>query len=226
MPELKSAWKRVWMIHQELSRLEEEEREARRRFTPDDEELRDLEIAISSRRQEASRRGKAILAELEQYPDRHYGIERYLSEFHNAGTFDQSVFIMTKYPDGSTPEDRALTNVIRSVQAAVAGCGMIPRLASDRSFHDRLWTNVQIYMLGCRHGIAIVESKYRAELNPNIAMEWGWMTGMGRSVLYLRERTFSHARADWDGLLHDTFDWDNPDPGVSDAVGRFLRKVP
>jgi hypothetical protein len=100
----------------------------------------------------------------------------------------------------------------------------VPRLASDRSYHDRLWTNVQIYMLGCRRGIAIMESRYRQELNPNIAMEWGWMVGMGRSVLYLRENTFQHARADWDGLLHDSFDWDDPTPGVTQAVNRFLNK--
>ncbi len=226
MPELTNVWKQIWMVHQDLSRLEAEEQDARRRFTPDDEMLRDIEMDISSRRREASARGKTVLANLERYPDRHYGIERYLSEFHTLGTFDQSVFIMTKYPDGESDLDRGLASVVSSVKTAIASCGMVPRLASDRRYHERLWTNVQIYMLGCRRGIAIMEDRYRPELNPNVAMEWGWMTGMGRSVLYLRERAFDHARADWDGLLHDVFDWDDPGPRVSDAVTRFLRTAP
>lgn len=222
MPELKNAWEKVWKVHQDLSDLEAEEREARRRYPPDDPTLEDLEREISSRRRAVSSRGKAILEELERYPDRHYGIERYLSEFHVAGVFKQSVFIMTKYPDGAEEMDQALLKVIDSVKAAITRCGMLPRLASDRRYHDRLWTNVQIYMLGCSRGIAIMEGKYRAELNPNVAMEWGWMTALGRNVLYLREKTFGHARADWDGLYHDTFDWDDPEPGISAAVSRFL----
>lgn len=223
MPELKSAWEGMWKVHLDLSDFEAQEREARRRYAPGDPTLEDIERELSSKRRAASVQGKGILEQLERYPDRHYGIEKYLSAFHVDGVFDRSVFIMTKYPDGAEEMDRALVKVIDSVKAAVSGCGMTPRLASERRYHDRLWTNVQIYMLGCSRGIAIMEGKYRAELNPNVAMEWGWMTALGRNVLYLREETFAHARADWDGLLHDTFDWENPEPGVAAAVTRFLK---
>ena len=46
---------------------------------------------------------------------------------------------------------------------------------------------------------AMVEDKYAPELNPNVAMEWGWMRGLGRRVLYLVEQTFTKKRADWSG---------------------------
>ena len=70
--------------------------------------------------------------------------------------------------------------------------------------------------------IAIVEDKYIPELNPNVAIEWGWMTGMGREVLYLREQGFGHERADWTGLINYTFDWKDPRQGIESAVNKFL----
>ena len=75
-------------------------------------------------------------------------------------------------------------------------------------------------------GIAIVEDKYIPELNPNVAIEWGWMTGMGREVLYLREEGFDHERADWSGLINYTFEWKDPKKGIESAVTKFLPKRP
>ena len=71
-------------------------------------------------------------------------------------------------------------------------------------------------------GIAIVEDKYVPELNPNVAMEWGWMRALKRSVLFLREESFDHARADWDGLIDYRFKWDDPKPGIDVALDKFL----
>jgi hypothetical protein len=59
-----------------------------------------------------------------------------------------------------------------------------------------------------------------------VAIEWGWMTGMGRDVLYLREQGFEHERADWTGLTHYPFEWANPKPGIELAVNKFLPQRP
>ena len=77
-------------------------------------------------------------------------------------------------------------------------------------------------LFGCRRGIAIVESKYRQELNPNVTMEWGWMRGMGKDVLYLVEGTFDLARADISGLLQDRFLWEAPEADISKAINQWL----
>jgi hypothetical protein len=85
-----------------------------------------------------------------------------------------------------------------------------------------LWDNVELHLLGCSRGVAIVEDKYTKELNPNVAMEWGWMVGMGRRVLYLVEKSFKHARADWGGLIKEEFDWEKPADDIKQAVHKFL----
>jgi len=81
---------------------------------------------------------------------------------------------------------------------------------------------MELYLLGCARGVAIVEGKYLPELNPNVALEWGWMTGMGREVLFLRESSFKHDRADWGGLLSSSFEWDNCEPAISTAIRGVL----
>jgi hypothetical protein len=163
-----------------------------------------------------------VLNRLCRFPpqhSRHFGI---LDEFHQKGSFDNSVFIMTKFPDGAAAESAQLTQVIDCVKAAVTASGYTWRLAQEPAFHRWLFDNVELFLLGCARGIAIVEDKYLPELNPNVALEWGWMVGMGRKVLFLREQSFTHARADWSGLINATFDWASPATGVSAAVQGFL----
>src|SRR4029453_13123531 len=135
---------------------------------------------------------------------------------------------MTKFPDPkhNNPNDAALEAVVKAVRDAVQGCGYSARVASDVRYHPILWDNVELYLLGCSRGIAIVEDKYLPELNPNVAMEWGWMRGMGRDVLYLVEKNFQRKRADWGGLIEARFDWANPDADIQKAISGWLAPAP
>ncbi len=163
-----------------------------------------------------------VLSLLCRYPPQHDRHFRKLPEFHREGKFEHSVFIMTKFPDGDTAESRQLATVIDCVKAVVAERGYVPRIALGANYFRWLFDNVELFLLGCERGIAIVEDKYLPELNPNVALEWGWMVGMGREVLFLREQSFTHARADWSGLINATFEWTNPGPGVTAALADFL----
>lgn len=147
-----------------------------------------------------------------------------LDEFHQSGDYDQSVFIMTKYPDdeGDPIQNAKLNEVIKTVRDSVAKCKFVPRMATDQKFQDMIWTNVEFYLVACGRGIAIIEDCYLREFNPNVAMEWGWMRAMGKKVLYLVEESFSAERADAAGFIGERFAWDNPESKIPDAVERFL----
>jgi hypothetical protein len=98
---------------------------------------------------------------------------------------------MTKFPDAGKPAalNAELMAVIQAVCDAVAGRGYVARLASDTPYHNILWDNVELYLLGCKRGVAIVEDKYLPELNPNVAMEWGWDARHGaQRAISSRER--------------------------------------
>lgn len=136
---------------------------------------------------------------------------------------------MTKFPEKKSPADLQLKKVIKHVKDGIKKIKNIrtddyyfPRIASEKDYHNSLWDNVELYLLGCSKAVAIVEDKYLKELNPNVAMEWGWMRGMGKDVLFLVEKDFNNFRADWSGLTKYEFDWKNPVPGINTALKKWL----
>jgi hypothetical protein len=166
------------------------------------------------------------LEEYDRFPDRFDGLLRDAGSFWRNGTFERSVFIMTKFPDpadveAGRPEASQLKHVIDTVKQAIERRGYIPRIADQAVYRDWLWDNVQFHLLCCKYGIAIVEDKSLAELNPNVALEWGWMLGMGRTVIFLKEQDFARGCADWSGRIHESFDWNNPQPGIERAARRL-----
>jgi hypothetical protein len=188
--------------------------------------FRDEYDASLAKELERIRRDKqSRLDDLVRYPpfhDRHFSK---IEPFHDAakGSFEKCVFIMTKFPEGATAQDLQLKTVISAVEASVIESGYVPRLASELPpFHPLLWDNVELYLLGSSRGVAILESKYKPELNPNVAMEWGWMRGMGRQILPLVEKDFGYRRADWGGLIESVFEWSNPEASVKKAVKDWL----
>jgi len=168
---------------------------------------------------------RSVMQNVLDFPPQHTRHSLVLNQFHQTASFDKSVFVMTKFPDAKAPAalSAQLNAVIQAVRDAVKDAGYVARLASDAQYHGILWDNVELYLLGSFRGIAIVEDKYVPELNPNVAMEWGWMRGMGRKVLYLVEKDFKKQRADWGGLIEAQFDWANPAADIKAGVAAWLK---
>ena len=104
--------------------------------------------------------------------------------------------------------------------------GYFARIASGAEFNALVWKNVELYLLGCAGGVAIVEDRYKKELNPNVAMEWGWMRAMGKPVLCLIEEQFRAMRADIEGFVSHPFKWDKPEEGIPGAVKDWIDNEP
>jgi hypothetical protein len=173
--------------------------------------------------EERARRESYVRQRLITFPPHHSKHYDKLDEFWNDGKYEESVFIMTSFPGSNPDKDVELTQVIDAVRGSVIKQGYKPRLASDKKYDEMLWYNVELYLIGCKRGVAIIEDTYRKELNPNVAMEWGWMRGMGKEVIFLLEKSFSSHRADWKGLITDEFDWNNPAVTVTSAIVANLK---
>ena len=132
-----------------------------------------------------------------------------LTEFWGDYAFDRSVFIMMKFPDRDSGMPTAHADLLDAMYATVESelsyYGLSARRADHRSFQPELWDNLNVYMLGCRYGVALLEDRVENLLNPNIALEYGFMRALGRRVLLLRERGFKHTRADFIGTLAKPF---------------------
>jgi hypothetical protein len=165
----------------------------------------------------------ASFSELMALPPQHLRYEIKLGQFRREASFEKSVFIMTKFPEGESQRARELSTVIKTVQRSIKAAGFVPRIASERMYFDDVWSNVELYLLGCRYGVAIVEGRYKRELNPNVAMEWGWMRGLGKDVLFLVEKeAHKYVRADWSGLMRQEFSWREPQQTIPHYVTAWL----
>jgi nucleoside 2-deoxyribosyltransferase len=114
--------------------------------------------------------------------------------------------------------------VINTVKDAVKAKAYHPLLAAETKLHPNLWENVECQMLACPRGIAIVEDRFNPKLNPNVAMESGWMRAMKKPVLYLVEKAVpaSQSPADVMGLISSRFDWDNPEADIPRLIAEDL----
>ena len=125
--------------------------------------------------------------------------------------YDESVFVMMKYPDEATMEPRhrtLLTDIWETLSLTLATYELTARRADKKTYSDQLWENVCVYMLGCRYGIAVLEDRAASELNPNVTLEYGFMKALNRPVALLRDLNFKHDRADLTGKLAKTFEID------------------
>lgn len=164
-----------------------------------------------------------LLQRTVDFPPRHMRHFALLEQFWRDGSYDKSVFVMSKFPSGLGTKDQQLARVLDVVSDGIAAAGFTPRIArGPKRYHDGLWDNVELHLLGCRQGVAIVEDSYLDELNPNVTMEWGWMRGMGKAVLFLVEESFSRSRADIGGLLEESFSWSSPSTGTAEVIKSWL----
>lgn len=170
-----------------------------------------------------------VLRDLVLFPPHHMQYSLLLDQFSQKlkdKPYQRRVFIMTKYRDGNDANlDAQLQTVIDTVKAAVVLAGYHPQLAGETKLHPNLWENIECQMLGCARGIAIVENRFNPKLNPNVAMEWGWMRAIKKPVMYLVEKAIPAEQipADVAGLIMSRFDWDNPQADIPGLVAQELR---
>jgi hypothetical protein len=190
--------------------------------------LDEMDKALTERLKERQDGIRQKMMQVLQNPPHYARHFEKLDEFHMdcKSSYNTAVFIMTKFPNGNTLLDRQLIKVIETVKKSVEERGYTPRIAISKRYHPSLWDNVELHLVGCSRGIAIVEDKYKPELNPNVAMEWGCMKAMGKDVLFLAEKDFGNNRADWGGLIKDVFDWVKPSKAINSAISSWLPKLP
>jgi hypothetical protein len=109
-----------------------------------------------------------------------------LKEFWEIADYENSVFIMRRM--GEDVHSRAMLQVILD---ELTTHGFKGRYVGDQpDYYPSLGENNNLYMRGCKHGIAIFErliakGKTQDIPNPNILVEIGFMQGKGARILIL-----------------------------------------
>jgi hypothetical protein len=143
--------------------------------------------------------------------------------------FDKSVFIITAFR-----EDARYKAAIKSIKDELSSHGYQGFTAKDFELNGDLWVNVRCYMHGCAHGIALVtadEVMIKGKLetrdgvfNPNVITEAGYMMGLGKAVLVLKDQRVKLLQTDWLGKLFQSINFQDPESTTRDAVNYWLTK--
>lgn len=137
-------------------------------------------------------------------------LESDLKRFDADAAFESSVFVMMKFPDSARMTIgviEMLDKIFIVIRDELDRYGLRARRADDKTFATsrQLWDNLCVYMLGCKYGIAVLEDRSGEELNPNVALEYGFMRALGRDAILVKERSFKHIRADLVGTIPKEF---------------------
>ena len=163
-------------------------------------------------------------------PSGYEHLGRRVYEFCQESPFERNVFVMMKFPERlkmSERHVRLLEEIFEVVRAEAARHHLVARRADQKHYHDQLWENICVYIIGSKYGIAILEDEVAAELNPNVALEYGFMKALDHPVALLQWSRFQHVRADLSGKLARTFDIKRgvlQKPSLRRAVGDWLRE--
>jgi TIR domain len=133
----------------------------------------------------------------------------HIRRFCDDSPFERNVFVMMKFPDKLTMRRvhlRLLDEIWEVIRAEAARYGLVAQRADQRAYHDQLWENICVYIVGSKYGLAVLEDEVASELNPNVALEYGFMKALDHPVALLRSSTFKHSRADLSGKLARNFD--------------------
>lgn len=155
-----------------------------------------------------------------------------IRDFGVRNASSKSVFVMTPFENDA--RFRELKSVIRDEFKKL---GIKAWWADDVRMNRNLWENVQCYMHGCTMGLAIlidersrtIESgdrvaprKSRPVFNPNVLLEAGYMHGLGKSVLVLKDKSVSESPTDLRGFIHDEFDLSAPKHRVRTILRQWI----
>jgi hypothetical protein len=110
-------------------------------------------------------------------------------------------FVMMQFGDSS-----AHSQVWSAIRHALDPQHFVAIRADSKQYHDSLLYNILTYVYGCRFGIAVFERIENEAFNPNVALEVGYMMGLGKPVCYLKERTLRTLHTDLVEQLYREFD--------------------
>jgi hypothetical protein len=132
---------------------------------------------------------------------------------------DRNVFIMMRYRP-----DAHFMRIEETLKTSLSKYGLIARLAKDCAFSDDLWENVELYMKFSRLGIAVFEEIDERTFNPNISLELGYMYGLGRRCLLLKDKRMPRLPTDTCGKIYRDFDTYDLASSISSQISDWCER--
>jgi hypothetical protein len=169
---------------------------------------------INSVLQSDKKPDKKISEEALKSPEIASGIEKFRKDYPSS---QKTAFIIMQF--GSTP---AHSTLVECVKSTLEKYDIIGLRADDKEYMDDLYPNVKVYMHACDFGIAVFDRLTADDFNPNVSLEVGYLFGMGKNVLLLKDQTLKSLHTDLTGKLYKEFDPQNIEDTLPQQVEKWL----
>lgn len=126
-------------------------------------------------------------------------------------------FIIMKFASTSVHQQ-----MIQDIKDVLKKYRIIGLRADDKEYLDDLFLNVKVYMHACDFGIAIYERILSDDFNPNVSLEVGYLLGMKKSVMLLKDQTLRALNTDLTGKLYKEFDTTNITESITKSIEKWL----
>ena len=120
-------------------------------------------------------------------------------------------------------ENTQLGSVAQAIRDAGHEAGINVVRADDKEYAPELWDNVAVYMHGCVAGIAVFEEINERQINPNIALECGFLMCQHKPVLLLKDKAMKDLPSDIIGRLYRPFNSYAIDGTIPPQVKGWIR---
>lgn len=158
---------------------------------------------------------KKISQEAVSSPEIASGLEKFRVDYPIG---KKTAFIIMQFKD--TKPHRA---IIKNIKDNLEKFGIVALRADDKEYMDDLFLNIKTYMHACDFGIAVLERITEDDFNPNVSLEIGYMFGMGKNVLLLKDRTLKSLHTDLAGKLYKEFDTTNIEDTLPAQIEKWLK---
>jgi hypothetical protein len=130
-------------------------------------------------------------------PEVRVSVLELLDEYPN---YDKNCFIIM--PFRNTPVH---ANIYKVISETLSELGFNALRADMKSFSDDLFLNILTYLHGCKFGISVFERVLSDDFNPNVSLEVGYLLGLRKPVLLLKDQTLPRLPSDLVGRLYTEF---------------------
>jgi hypothetical protein len=173
-----------------------------------------VEEYVNSVLQAQQKPEKTISEEAISNPEIASGVEKFRKDY----SIDmKTAFIIMQF--GNT---KLHDSIVTTIKEVLYQYNIIALRADDKEYMDDLFSNIKVYMHTCDFGIAVFDRITEDNFNPNVTLEVGYMLGMGKDVLLLKDKTLKSLSTDLTGRLYKQFDSIDAENTLPEQLHKWL----
>jgi len=173
-----------------------------------------VEQYVNTTLQTQRKPNQKISEEAVSNPEIATGLEKFRSDYPVGS---KTAFIIMQF--GGTKPHAAVVNCIKET---LRSHGITALRADDKEYMDDLFPNIKTYMHACDFGVAVFDRITEDDFNPNVSLEVGYMLGMGKNVLLLKDKTLKQLQTDLTGKLYKPFDTTDVENTMPTQIEKWL----